>query len=144
MQWMWVSRAYPSVGELFFGTYMAASDLELVESCACILQDEAAQGTEPETIVPWHPAGRETRLILIGDPDQLRPCCTSDIAFEHGLRRSLLERWMDIPGIDHVKLVVQYRMHPSISFFPYRNITMVKLPMAHLHKVVGLFWVYLQ
>ena len=58
--------------------------------------DEAGQATEPEAmVVVKSTAIDSTKLILSGDPKQLRPIVHSTIANELGLGVSYLERLMD-------------------------------------------------
>jgi helicase MOV-10 len=64
--------------------------------------DEAAQATEPETLIPLSvvappPNGNYqlTNIILCGDHKQLGPKVASKIARKNGLRKSLMERLMD-------------------------------------------------
>ena len=58
--------------------------------------DEAGQATEPEAmVVVKNIAIASTKLILSGDPKQLRPIIQSVIANELGLNVSYLERLMD-------------------------------------------------
>jgi helicase MOV-10 len=58
--------------------------------------DEAAQATEPEAmVVVKNSAIGSTRLILSGDPKQLRPIVTSVIANELELNVSYMERLME-------------------------------------------------
>lgn len=58
--------------------------------------DEAAQATEPEAmVVVKNVSNASTKLILAGDPKQLRPIIQSAIANELGLGISYLERLMD-------------------------------------------------
>lgn len=58
--------------------------------------DEAGQATEPEAmVVVKNVANASTKLILSGDPKQLRPIIHSAIANELGLSISYLERLME-------------------------------------------------
>lgn len=64
--------------------------------------DEAAQATEPESLIPLsvvvddHPEATKVEIALCGDPRQLGPFLYSPIAME-GLERSLLERLLRLP-----------------------------------------------
>jgi helicase MOV-10 len=61
-----------------------------------IFVDEAGQATEPEVMVAVkNSADAATKLILSGDPKQLRPIVYSAIANELGLSISYLERLME-------------------------------------------------
>ena len=63
-----------------------------------IFVDEAAQGLEPELMVPVRTlAGPNTRIILSGDPLQLGPIVRSFLGREFGLERSLFERLISLP-----------------------------------------------
>jgi len=58
--------------------------------------DEAAQATEPEAmVVVKNVSNASTKLILAGDPKQLRPIVQSAVANELGFNISYLERLMD-------------------------------------------------
>ena len=81
-----------------------------------VLIDEAAFCCEPEAMIPII-TSKCKKLILIGDPKQLRPIIASDEAKNGGLETSLYERLQRI-AISTQWLEVQYRMHPDISFFP--------------------------
>jgi len=109
---------------------------------AYILVDEAAQAKEAEAVVPLallDPAAGG-RLVLGGDPCQLGPVVASNVAKEHGLEVSLMERLMrDFPRYRPgaggaasgttfdpaaiVRLVANYRSHgalltvPSVLFY---------------------------
>ena len=72
--------------------------------------DEAAQALEP---MCWIPITRSSRVIFAGDHFQLPPTVKSKKAEEEGLKETLFERCMDIPGIS-VMLNTQYRMHEWI------------------------------
>ncbi len=77
--------------------------------------DEACQSTEPAS---WVPLLRADRVVLAGDPCQLRPTILSPEAAEKGLAVSLMERVMALlgPGVSRL-LTVQYRMHAAIMGF---------------------------
>nr|XP_043619857.1 uncharacterized protein LOC122591668 [Erigeron canadensis] len=78
--------------------------------------DEAAQLKEAESTIPLQLPGMK-HAILIGDECQLPAMVTSNVCFESGFGRSLFER-LSFVGHSRYLLNVQYRMHPSISFFP--------------------------
>ncbi|XP_032521276.2 RNA helicase Mov10l1-like [Danaus plexippus] len=87
--------------------------------------DEAAQATEPATLIPvcglLAPNGL---LVLAGDPQQLGPVCISKEARDRGLGQSLLERlkkthenlYTDRNFI--TMLVKNFRSHPDILAIP--------------------------
>ena len=81
-----------------------------------LLIDEAAFCCEPESLIPIV-VSKCKKLVLIGDPKQLRPIIASDEAKEMGLEISLFER-LQRAGLNTQWLEVQYRMHPDISYYP--------------------------
>ena len=86
-----------------------------------IFVDEAAQATVPETLIPLTLANDQTAVILAGDPKQLGSTVHSFKAARLGLRKSLLELWMDHEGMAHGKqLRLCYRSHPDIVALPSR------------------------
>jgi helicase MOV-10 len=114
-----------------------------------IFIDEAGQAKEPESMVPiLTMADEKTNVVLAGDNQQLGPVLHSPLAGALGLKVSYLSRLMDRPlynlgngeqgskpgpdnvrgggrGLCIVKLVKNFRSHPSILKFPnktfYRN-----------------------
>nr|XP_043619899.1 uncharacterized protein LOC122591713 [Erigeron canadensis] len=78
--------------------------------------DEAAQLKEAESTIPLQLPGMK-HAILIGDECQLPAMVTSNVCIESGFGRSLFDRLSYVCHSRHL-LNVQYRMHPSISFFP--------------------------
>ena len=83
-----------------------------------ILVDEAAQATEPMTIIPFQLVRADTHVVLIGDHMQLAPTVLSKAAEFKGLGTSMFERLMRVGGVDPCMLTLQYRMHESICFWP--------------------------
>jgi helicase MOV-10 len=112
-----------------------------------IFVDEAGQATEPEVMVPIATlAGDSTNVVLSGDPKQLGPIIRSSVARVLGLEKSYLERIMEREGYNEdtgphesyvhlppllfrhanyfsgfsrvVKLVQNFRSHPSILSYP--------------------------
>ena len=81
-----------------------------------ILMDEAAQATEPMTLIPIVRAG-VCRVILVGDHKQLPPTVLSKRAASEGFSQSLFERLVAMQVQPYV-LSVQYRMHPAIAAYP--------------------------
>jgi len=62
-----------------------------------IVVDEAAQAEEPLAMIPILAfSDANTNIILAGDPHQLRPVIKSPTASKYGLRKSYLERLMDM------------------------------------------------
>ncbi|KAK3222798.1 hypothetical protein Dsin_009823 [Dipteronia sinensis] len=78
--------------------------------------DEAAQLKESESTIPLKLKGIK-HAILIGDECQLPAMVESSVSDEAGYGRSLFERLSSLGHKKHL-LNIQYRMHPSISFFP--------------------------
>lgn len=106
-----------------------------------LLIDEAAQGSEPELLVPisvvlpfsgsedktWHRDSMTPQLVLCGDPNQLGPIIFSDRCRSNDLDISLLERLFERPLYTNaqssiykpfVNLVKNYRSHPAILMPP--------------------------
>eukprot|EP00747_Dinoflagellata_sp_TGD_P045726 gnl/TRDRNA2_/TRDRNA2_144005_c1_seq1.p1 gnl/TRDRNA2_/TRDRNA2_144005_c1~~gnl/TRDRNA2_/TRDRNA2_144005_c1_seq1.p1 ORF type:complete len:780 (+),score=106.69 gnl/TRDRNA2_/TRDRNA2_144005_c1_seq1:209-2341(+) len=83
-----------------------------------VIVDEAGQSPEPETLCPLTLAKGAQRLVLVGDPKQLRPIIRSPAAQRLGLGISLLERLSRMPRASPRLLSVQYRMHPALNAFP--------------------------
>ena len=93
-----------------------------VLSCAvapfdAVVIDEAAQATEPATLIPlrWLKPGGVA--VLVGDPRQLAPTLLSRGRVAECLGRSLFER-LQLAGAETHLLSVQYRMAPRIRAFP--------------------------
>ncbi|OSX69496.1 hypothetical protein BU14_1461s0002 [Porphyra umbilicalis] len=80
-----------------------------------VIIDEAAQATEPASIIPLCLGA--SRVILVGDPQQL-PATVLSGSVPLGL--SLLDRLVR-SGVPVSRLDTQYRMHPAISAFPCRH-----------------------
>eukprot|EP00929_Paragymnodinium_shiwhaense_P086954 TRINITY_DN47309_c0_g1_i1.p1 TRINITY_DN47309_c0_g1~~TRINITY_DN47309_c0_g1_i1.p1 ORF type:complete len:928 (+),score=93.15 TRINITY_DN47309_c0_g1_i1:69-2852(+) len=79
--------------------------------------DEAAQGLEPEVLIPVSVLEPGGLLVLAGDFKQLGPIIRSPEAARLGLDMSLLERVVQHIGVDHRRvhtLLKSYRAHPSI------------------------------
>ena len=83
-----------------------------------ILHDEAAQATEPESIVPLALLSSHGRMMLIGDPRQLPPVVKSKGGLKHGLDCSLMKRMSAQPGVHMIVLNEQHRMIACVSKFP--------------------------
>ncbi|XP_041969109.1 probable RNA helicase SDE3 isoform X2 [Aricia agestis] len=87
--------------------------------------DEAAQATEPATVVPFGLLAAGARLVLAGDPRQLAPVVLSREAGAKGLKKSLLHRLMEVypqmytSDSDYITMLVQnYRSNPDILAIP--------------------------
>ena len=87
----------------------------------CIV-DEATQSVEPETLVPLKLGF--SKLILVGDPEQLPATVTSQQAKTLSFNMSIFHRLynqLNRPSEDKCpiqRLNVQYRMHPEIARWP--------------------------
>ncbi|TXG56681.1 hypothetical protein EZV62_017994 [Acer yangbiense] len=87
-----------------------------MESLNILVIDEAAQLRESESTIPLQLPDIK-HAILIGDECQLPAMVASNVSNEAGFGRSLFERLSTLGHQKHL-LSIQYRMHPSISFFP--------------------------
>ncbi|XP_077247751.1 P-loop containing nucleoside triphosphate hydrolases superfamily protein isoform X2 [Tasmannia lanceolata] len=90
-----------------------------------IFLDEAGQVSEPETMIPIsNLCGKDTVVVLAGDPMQLGPVIYSKEAENYGLGKSYLERLFESKLYDDrnknfvTKLVRNYRCHPAILQLP--------------------------
>ncbi|KAI3730261.1 hypothetical protein L1987_61430 [Smallanthus sonchifolius] len=90
-----------------------------------IFLDEAAQASEPETMIPIsHFYRRDTVVVLAGDPLQLGPVIFSKDAESYGLGKSFMERlceskfYKDGDQNYVTKLVRNYRCHQHILSLP--------------------------
>jgi regulator of nonsense transcripts 1 len=81
-----------------------------------VLIDEATQATEPEALISL--VHGVSQVIMVGDHRQLGPVIMNKACSKVGFDRSMFERLMQV-GIRPIRLQVQYRMHPSLSEFPY-------------------------
>ncbi|XP_072285581.1 probable helicase senataxin isoform X3 [Pyxicephalus adspersus] len=94
------------------------------EPFSCVIVDEAGQSCEIETLIPL--LHRCSKLVLVGDPEQLPPTVISVKAEELGYGQSLMCRLCKIlesfsTNIPILHLTIQYRMHPDICFFPSKH-----------------------
>jgi regulator of nonsense transcripts 1 len=80
-----------------------------------VLIDEATQAIEPECLLPMLKSAKQ--VILVGDHLQLGPVVICRETAKAGLNRSLFERLV-LLGHRPIRLQVQYRMHPNLTFFP--------------------------
>ncbi|KAL6645009.1 hypothetical protein ACP70R_016617 [Stipagrostis hirtigluma subsp. patula] len=91
-----------------------------------IFLDEAGQASEPEAMIPLSGlCGRDTVVVLAGDPMQLGPVICSKQAETDGLGKSYLQRLLfefeqyETGNPNYVtKLVRNYRCHPAILHLP--------------------------
>lgn len=82
-----------------------------------IIIDECGMATEPQALIPLVFNSPE-RIVLIGDPKQLRPVVTNVRAKKLGLAKSLFERYFETHRQRVMMLNEQYRMHEDICEFP--------------------------
>ncbi|KAL5829949.1 hypothetical protein ACOSQ3_019417 [Xanthoceras sorbifolium] len=103
---------------LIFCTASSSYKLHSVdmEPFSILVIDEAAQLRESESTIPLRLPDIK-HAILIGDEHQLPAMVESNVSNEAGFGRSLFERLSTLGHSKHL-LNIQYRMHPSISFFP--------------------------
>ncbi|KAF9451330.1 P-loop containing nucleoside triphosphate hydrolase protein [Macrolepiota fuliginosa MF-IS2] len=94
----------------------SASTALNVSDFPVVFVDEASMSTEPATLIPIMKGSQH--LALIGDHKQLPPIIVSQEAQSQGLGVSLFERLTEEGIVPSVMLDIQYRMHPSISYFP--------------------------
>eukprot|EP00939_MAST-03C_sp_MAST-3C-sp1_P000369 g369.t1 len=101
----------------------ASSDLPIsVCGFDLVVVDEACQATEPSTLVAMsHLRDMESKLVLVGDPQQLPATVLSTHAKRYGLDVSLFERLSRAGRANVHQLRVQYRMHPLIRAFPSKH-----------------------
>ncbi|KAG8853758.1 hypothetical protein FRB96_008013 [Tulasnella sp. 330] len=115
-----------------------------------IFIDEAGQAMEPEVMVPIKSiANNWTNVILSGDPNQLGPIIRSALARPMGLGLSFLERLMKRDlysdrrwhGVSVIKLVKNFRSHPSILDFSnrqfYRNELQIYGDPQRINRFIG-------
>lgn len=109
-------RELLSAADVICATCVTAGDPRLASfRFRCVLVDEATQATEPEALIPIVHGCKQ--LVFVGDQCQLGPVITDKRAAAAGLGQSMFERLMAL-GARPIRLVVQYRMHPSLSEFP--------------------------
>ena len=141
----WESQAFAKDTDVAIGTLEMACDLrakDLPWTSKLILVDEAAQATEPMTIIPFQLADADTHVVLIGDHMQLAPTVLSKAAEFQGLGTSMFERLIRVGCVDPCMLTRQYRMHVSICSWPSREFYADKLvsdsSVRARHPVKGL------
>ncbi|XP_060080468.1 probable helicase senataxin [Ylistrum balloti] len=86
----------------------------------CIVMDEASQGTELDCLIPLQYG--TSKLIMVGDPEQLSPTVLSRKAEEKCFGQSMFERMYGYYKYKETSPVIlldtQYRMNPEIAIFP--------------------------
>ncbi|XP_076359701.1 LOW QUALITY PROTEIN: uncharacterized protein LOC143252039 [Tachypleus tridentatus] len=89
----------------------------------CCIVDEASQCSEPEMLIPLQYG--ITKLVLVGDPQQLPATVISKRAYQYKLQTSLFERfycYFQTKCVNPVcMLTEQYRMHSEICMFPSKH-----------------------
>lgn len=89
--------------------------LENAEKFEVIVVDEAAQSVEPASLSALRLGSRHA--VLVGDPQQLPATIFNMSGRNSKYDRSLFQR-LEEAGQPTYMLNEQYRMHPSISYFP--------------------------
>ncbi|OWF55838.1 helicase senataxin [Mizuhopecten yessoensis] len=86
----------------------------------CIIMDEASQATELDCLIPLQYG--TSKLIMVGDPEQLSPTVLSRKAEQKCFGQSMFERMYGYYKYkEHnpvILLDTQYRMNPEIAAFP--------------------------
>lgn len=100
------------------GGLSAALQAEGAPELLQVVLDEAGQAPEPEALCPMTLAKNAQKIVLVGDPKQLRPIILSPVAEQMGLNISLLERLSEAPWSEPKLLSLQYRMHEDLNAFP--------------------------
>eukprot|EP01054_Gregarina_sp_Poly1_P007747 Gregarina_sp_Poly_1__7746@NODE_437_length_8436_cov_88_556936_g357_i0_p1_GENE_NODE_437_length_8436_cov_88_556936_g357_i0NODE_437_length_8436_cov_88_556936_g357_i0_p1_ORF_typecomplete_len1561_score295_83AAA_12/PF13087_6/9e53AAA_11/PF13086_6/2_6e50AAA_30/PF13604_6/1_5e17AAA_19/PF13245_6/6_3e12AAA_19/PF13245_6/2_1e02UvrDhelicase/PF00580_21/1_8e08Viral_helicase1/PF01443_18/4_2e02Viral_helicase1/PF01443_18/0_00022ResIII/PF04851_15/4_3e07PhoH/PF02562_16/0_51PhoH/PF02562_16/0_26T2SSE/PF00437_20/0_032Ruv len=102
--------------DIFFATLSgSASEVITGVEFDFVIVDEAAQAVELSSLIPLR--HEVTKLVLIGDPQQLPATVLSASAKKFNYERSLFQR-LQLCGVDVIMLGTQYRMRPEISAFP--------------------------
>lgn len=108
-----ITRVFFDSAEIIFSTVNALGSIKSSQTFDCVMMDECCQVLEYESLIALQNA---SRVVNIGDPNQLRPT-----VLYHGPRRELLlpslfERLQNT--FPSPMLEFQYRMHPEIALFP--------------------------
>jgi len=105
-----------------FGTLEMCADLRHAEQpppcVAVVIVDEAAQATEPMSVIPLTFLAKDGRVALVGDHMQLTPTVLCQSAKEKGLGRSMFERLFYDKGCAVAVLSEQYRMRKRLWRWP--------------------------
>ena len=86
--------------------------------------DESCQATEPEVLIPLLSLGEDSFVVLAGDPRQLGPTLTDEVASKEGLKLSLQERLQELPLYTCGRYTVMtflknnYRSHQNLLEIP--------------------------
>ncbi|CAE8590804.1 unnamed protein product [Polarella glacialis] len=89
---------------------------QMRNSFTCVLVDEAAQVTEPVSLIPLMRSG-VNQVALVGDHRQLPPTVLCQAAGSEGLGISLFDR-LARRKVMPLLLDIQYRMHPVLAHHP--------------------------
>lgn len=92
----------------------AGSPLFINSKFDAVIIDEAAQATEPQSLIPLQYGCK--KLILVGDHKQLGPTILNNDVKKAGYDISLFERLISLGMVPYM-LTTQYRMHPELSDF---------------------------
>ncbi|KAJ0395548.1 hypothetical protein ATCC90586_007773 [Pythium insidiosum] len=105
--------------QIVFCTLSGAGSLAMCELAQhrfdALVIDEAAQAVEASVLIPFK--FQPSRIVLVGDHQQLPATVISKRLVELGYDRSLFQRLVE-RGSKVFLLTQQYRMHPEISWFP--------------------------
>ncbi|KAI6654360.1 helicase senataxin-like [Oopsacas minuta] len=102
---------------------------------SCVIVDEATQCSELDILIPLQ--FMITKLVLVGDPNQLPAVIKSPLLQGNGYGRSLFERFHLFFNEDCdydnpiMRLDTQYRMHPEICHFPNKTFYQGQLHTCH-------------
>jgi AAA domain len=116
-----VVRSLLSGATIIFCTLSSAGAEIMKETAAVddVIVDEASAATVPELCIGLWLV--KSRLLLVGDPQQLPASVNSDFGKKNGLEKSLQERLMYDCNFPFTILDVQYRMKEEISRFPFKT-----------------------
>ncbi|CAF3828841.1 unnamed protein product [Rotaria magnacalcarata] len=118
----------------------------LVGQVSFVIIDEASQSLMADSFIPNR--FKCTRMILVGDPKQLRPTVISKAGQDYGLNQSLYEHlYQTLENHDRITtLKMQYRMHSKVCSFPnrtfYKKILETDPSVNERMKHIGLRHVY--
>jgi len=116
-----ISKEILQEAEVIVTTCTASVDRHIARmEFKLVLVDEAAQATEPATLIPLLRGGVQ-QVVMVGDPNQLPATVTSLAAKRSGLDVPMFQRlWMNC-RLEVMLLDTQYRMHPGICDFPSKK-----------------------
>ncbi len=93
--------------------------IQEIEKFHVVLIDEASQSVEAETLIAM--AVNPIKCLLVGDTKQLPAMVLSPLATKKGFQRSLMSRLVDDCQQPAGILRIQYRMHPEIRQWPWKQ-----------------------